>query len=291
MKFPKFRILLITVVCFIVIGSVLVIPPLLNPQQEAPNGSEDPNGTEEPNGTEDPTEVDIQTVIENAIDYLEVKCEPYGLLFLDAMYRRFGIPEFADAVERYDQTNTDTHPEGAALRIFRRIIDRDNQYRDGDMNSLYVDIDLLTAPALYCDKFGLPEDYPDMLQNAVDTGDYLLTHALLALIWIEENGCEVDLPEGFTEQIYDDVAGIIEYYPAMTPYLDLRLEAAAFLCLAGQSDLVDDEFVEYIIETQFPDGSWDNTKTDYRWHTTVLALILLLHVENPSASYPPMLAQ
>ncbi|MCW4034161.1 MAG: hypothetical protein NWF03_02225 [Candidatus Bathyarchaeota archaeon] len=291
MKFTKYTILLIAVVCIVAITSILVIPPLLNSQPESPNGTEDPSGNNEPNGNTEPTEADIQTVIENAIDYLEVHCEPYGLLFLDAMYRRFGVPEFANAVERYDQTNTDKHPEGAALRVFRRVVDRDNQYRDGDMNSIYIDIDLLTAPALYCDKFGLPENYPDMLQNAVDTGDYLLTHALLALIWIEENGCEVTLPDGFVEQTYSDVAGLIEYYPAMTPYLDLRIEAAAFLYLAGQGDLVDDDFVEYVLETQLPDGSWDNTKTEYRWHTTVLALVLLLHVENPSVSYAPMLAQ
>ncbi|PVX26081.1 MAG: hypothetical protein CW691_02535 [Candidatus Bathyarchaeum sp.] len=291
MKFTKFRILLIAVVCIFAISSILVIPPLLNSGSESPNGTEDPTGNDEPNNNNEPTEADIQTVIENAVDYLEVNCDPYGLLFLDAMYRRFGVAEFADAVERYDQTDTDTHPEGAALRIFRRIVDRDNQYRDGDLNALHIDIDLLTEPALYCDRFGLPEDYAEMIQSAVDTGDYLLTHALLSLIWIEENGCEVTLPEGFVEQTYSDVADLINYYPDMTPYLDLRVEAAAFLCLAGQSDLVENDFVEYILETQLIDGSWDNINSERRWHTTVLALILLLHVENPSASYPPMLAQ
>jgi hypothetical protein len=74
---------------------------------------------------------------------------------------------------------------------------------------------------------------------------------------------------------------------------DLELEAAAFLYEAGQGALVDHAFVERVIATQNYDGGWlgsSDKQGDSDWHTTVLALLLLLHVEFPANSYPPMLA-
>ena len=42
------------------------------------------------------------------------------------------------------------------------------------------------------------------------------------------------------------------------------------------------------INNQDDDGSWEGEPE--RWHSTVLGLTLLLHVEYPSDAYPPMLA-
>ena len=75
--------------------------------------------------------------------------------------------------------------------------------------------------------------------------------------------------------------------------LDLELEAAAFLCLAGQSTLVDPVFVDRVVAAQNYDGGWlfsSNNSGVSNWHPSVLALIFLLHLEHPSDSYPPMLA-
>jgi hypothetical protein len=129
-----------------------------------------------------------------------------------------------------------------------------------------------------------------MLQQAANLGDYMLPHVLLAWIWIQENGCEVSLPDGFVENLYIANAALIGTDPVVN---DLELEAAAFLCLAGQGALVDDAFVDRVIEVQNADGGWlfsSDTPSVSDWHTTILGLLLLLHVEYPADSYPPMLA-
>jgi len=69
---------------------------------------------------------------------------------------------------------------------------------------------------------------------------------------------------------------------------DIEMEAAAFLCLAGQSELIDSSFVDCVYASQAADGSWGGTNK--RWHTTVLGLLFLLHTEFPADNYPPVLA-
>jgi hypothetical protein len=74
---------------------------------------------------------------------------------------------------------------------------------------------------------------------------------------------------------------------------DLEIEAAALLYLAGQGTLVSDAFVQHVIAAQNYDGGWSHSNdvpVGSYWHSSALALILLLHVEFPASSYPPMLA-
>jgi hypothetical protein len=138
---------------------------------------------------------------------------------------------------------------------------------------------------MYCDRLGLPTSFSEVLVRAASQGGYALTHALLAWTWVQENGCQLDLPDGFVEQMYTNVAAIIDADRSIIN--DLKLEAAAFLCLARQSQRVDLQFVSNVIAIQNPDGGWgrpDEGAGDpdgSSWHSTILALILLLHVEFP----------
>jgi hypothetical protein len=200
------------------------------------------------------------------------------------------IAEFADALQRYDQVLVEGWREAALLRLFRRIADYDNPLQPGDLKAVYIDIDRLTVPALYCDRLGLSPNYTATLDEAVKSGRYLLTHSLLACIWIQENGCEVPMSDGFIEDVYNANAALIGDDPVVD---DLELEAAAFLYLAGQGALVDHAFVERVIAVQNYDGGWlpsSDTPGESHWHATLLGLLLLLHVEYASDSYPPMLA-
>ncbi len=233
----------------------------------------------------------LQRAVANAIDFFKESREPYALLWHDVLHRRFGIVAFADALQRYDQMMA-VHPEQAPLlRVFRRIADYGNPLQLGDLEAVSVDIDRLTVPALYCDRLGLPSNYSAMLDEAVRTGRYMLTHALLACIWIQENDREIPLSAESIENIYHANAALINVTDPVVD--DLELEAAAFLCLAGQSALVDHAFVDRVIAVQNYDGGWlpsSDTPGNSPWHATVLGLLLLLHVEYPSDSYPPMLA-
>ena len=247
--------------------TIILLPPLLTPKP------------------------DLENATEKAVDFLKDTKEPYVLLWLDVMNRKFGIPEFSDALQRYDELLSEEPENGALLRIFRRMADNENRYQPDDLEALYAEVDYLIVPALYCHQQQLPEDYPEMLENAASKGEYQLTHVLLALIFIEENNCSLWLPEGFVESVYSSNAQLIDDDQRVT---DLELEAAAFLYLANQGNRVNSSFVEKVIDSQKNDGGWTITgkQTDQtNWHPTILALTVLLHEQYPAASYPPILPQ
>jgi len=259
---------LLVAICIIIACSLIAIPIMLN--LAGPSYS-------------------LEGAIENAIDFMEESREPYGLLMLDVVYRRFGIEEFADSLQLYDQEAGNLPHKASLLRVFRRIADHDNLLQPGDLDSVTYQADKITVPALYCDQYGLPEDYQRTFEDAVLSGGGYLTHALLAWIWMQENGCELELPEGYIESMYQANAELIEDDELVH---DLELEAAAFLYMAGRGELVDKSFLQRTLEVQNEDGGWSFSSDDRdesAWHATVLALLYLLHVKYPADSYPPML--
>jgi len=260
----------------------------------SPSPSPTPTLTPSPTPTIEPNA--LEAAVTNAINFFEKSPLPYNsnelyaLLMLDVMHRRFGITEFADALQLYDQALEAYSENAPIMRVFRRIADYDTQLYTGDLQSVTSDYDRLTVPALYCDRFGLPENYPAQLEQAAKLGDYMLTHAMLSLIWIQENGFTLQLPDGFTENLYQATAALINDDMVVD---DLELEAAAFLYLAGQGALVNNGFVNLAIMMQNFDGGWllfSNKPGDSSWHATAVALLFLLHVEYPADAYPPMLA-
>jgi len=274
MKLSKRRALLLAF-CITALCSLLVAVPLLMHHEP-----------------DLPTEEDLQNAIAKAIDFLEDTREPYAPLWLDVMHRRFGIAEFADALQRYDQVLTEQPEQSPLMYVFRRIADYYNPLQAEELQAVSLPSDRVIAYALYCDRpeLGLPSGYSEMLDTEASQGEYHLTHVLLAWIWIQENGCELALPDGFIDEVYRANAAIIKNNPRVVD--DLKLEAAAFLYLAGQGALVDDSFVERVIARQNDDGGWgvsSDGQGDSYWHSTILGLLVLLHVEFPADSYPPVL--
>lgn len=233
------------------------------------------------------TESAVRTAVAKAIAFINRTREPYGLLFLDIMHRRFGVPEFADALERYDAVMAERPDEAPLLRVLRRIADADNPIQPDDWDHVKIHTDRMLVCALYCDRLGLPPEFAETLVRDVKAGGYYATHALLAWIWVQDNRCEVRLPDGFVEEMYRTVAAIIDEQP--TTINDLKLEAAAFLCLARQGSRVNPRFVQRVVAIQNEDGGWgkldvvDPAKPDESsWHSTILALLLLLHIDFPA---------
>ena len=64
-------------------------------------------------------------------------------MMLEVMYRRFGISEFADALQIYDQAIDANTQDAPIMRVFRRIADHDNQLQPGDLQSVTYDLDRL----------------------------------------------------------------------------------------------------------------------------------------------------
>ena len=234
-----------------------------------------------------PTDEDLHAAVANAISFFEGSREPFALLWLDVMHRRFGIDEFADALQRFDQVLAQQPKQLPLLRVFRRIADRNNPLQVDDLEAVSQSSDRIIVCALYCDQIGLPPSFSEVLDKAVRAGGYYLTHVLLASVWIREHGCDLPLPDGFINDLYRANAAIINEDPRTVT--DLKLEAAAFLYLAGRGALVDDIFVGSVIVTQNDDGGWGKSRDgqgDSDWHATILALLLLLHVRFPADSRP-----
>jgi hypothetical protein len=210
----------------------------------------------------------LQQAVKNAITYLKQTQNPIGLLMLNVIYRQFGITEFTDSLQRYDQLLA-ANPDPMS-RIFRRIADYNNSaVQPDDFNSVTDQLDRITVPALYSDRRTLPDDYLSQLIEAMDSGIlyaqqstknsgcYLLTHALLATIWLQNNNCNLQLPEDFTSTLYQANAALIGDGSQVN---DIQLEAAAFLYEAGQGNLVNPTFVQNVIAAQFTDGGWSATR-------------------------------
>lgn len=308
MKKPLVVACVIVVICSLITVSILLkqpadtsqgnpeSTPTATPQstlQPTPQNTTQPTPQATPTTTPQPTpngqlpETAIQQAIDKAIENLKATEQPYCLLMLNVIYRQFGIAEFNDTLQRYDHllaANSDP-----TLRVFRRMAAYNNTVNASDFNAIADPINRLTYPALYADKITPPTNYPAMLQSARESGGYQITHALLATIWLNNNHCTLQFPNNFLQSLYHDTAALTQCGSIVT---DINFEAAAFLCEAGQGSLVDQGFLQKVLDTQNYDGGWlgssDQPGASY-WHSSVLALMYLLYVEYPAVSYPPMI--
>ncbi|HUF71900.1 MAG TPA: hypothetical protein VMR74_03260 [Gammaproteobacteria bacterium] len=228
------------------------------------------------------TPADVDTTIGSAIAYLQKVRHPHALMFMTILHRLYGIEEFADAGKRYDEVLPEQPPDKIpVLRVFRRIFDADNPLIPDDWDHVKIPTDRLIISALYCDRLGLPDSYAEALQRAVSQGGYGRTHAVLAWAWIQDNQYDLEVPDGFLEEMFSSTVAIINDDP--TSVDDLKLEAGAFLCMARQAWRVDLGFVRRVIAFQNEDGGW-GAKDDSNWHATILALMIVLHVKFPYAA-------
>jgi hypothetical protein len=170
------------------------------------------------------------------------------------------------------------------------MLDANNLIQLEDWEHVKLQTDRLLVSALYCDRLGLPESFAEVLARAVSQGKYAATHALLAWVWIQENRCPLAVQAGFFEDMCGAVARIIDEDP--TSVNDMKLEAGAFLCLAHQVHRVDLGFVRRVVAFRNEDGGWGRpvegagNPGGSSWHSTILALMILLHVRFPAPGRP-----
>jgi hypothetical protein len=224
---------------------------------------------------------DPHSAVAKAIKFFEGSRDLDALVWLAWMHRRFGIPEFADALQRYDRILVEQPEQAPVRRVLRRVADRNNPVQAEDWASVVHPSDRITVSALYCDQLGLPPTFAEALTNAFNTGGYYFPHVLLALYWVHENHCKLGVRDGFDADVYRANAAMIGLDPAAVT--DLTLEAGAFLHLAGQGALVERAFIDNVIARQNSDGGWGESPTQKGrsdWHSSVLGLLLLAHVRS-----------
>jgi hypothetical protein len=199
------------------------------------------------------TETQVRTAVANGVQFLNRTREPYGLWFMGMMHRLFKVPEFADALKRYDEVTAERPKEAPVLRVLRRLNDADNPLQPDDWDHVLIHTDRVLATALYCDRLGFPDSYPDVLERGVKEGGYHATHVLLAWTWLQDNRCKLPMRDGFAEDLYRANAAILEESSAVVN--DLKLEAAAFLCMARQGKRVDPRIIRHVVSIQRADGA------------------------------------
>ncbi len=283
---------IIVIVSLLSVSLVLKLPSMQEPAQATPTPhvTAQPTMQPTPGVTIDPANQTLQQAINNAIRYCKQIQEPYGLLMLNVIYRQFGIQEFNDSLQRYDDLIA-MNSNAGLWRVFRRVLSSDtSSLKPEDFNMVIEPLDRLTVPALYADAFSLPPDYLDQLTEAVNRGEYFATHALMATIWLQNNHSTLELPQSYLSSLYQTNADLIGDGSTVD---DLQLEAAAFLYEAGQGNRVNPAFIENVLAAQYSNGGWSSTHNipyNTYWHPTVLGLLLLLYIAHPAASYPPMVA-
>ena len=123
-------------------------------------------------------------------------------------------------------------------------------------------------------------------------GGYASTHAVLASVWLQENGCEVDARRLAVSRD-EAVRKLVELLDGATAPTDLRAEALAMLNYAGQPALAGARHVAALLDVQRDDGGWALAvdRDASHPHTTALALWVLLEARHPQRTRAPMISR
>ena len=115
--------------------AVVVASPKPESEAEDAESTLEPNPTPETETTPEPTETDptpftppvqqnYSEPVLKAINYFRTPTEPEAMLWLDVMHRRFGIDEFTNALQAFDQMMI-WSSDKVYVNMFRRMADYD----------------------------------------------------------------------------------------------------------------------------------------------------------------------
>lgn len=212
--------------------------------------------------------------INNAISYLHNQPYEYDFVFLYS-YLKNKYPEIikeASSVWVNAQLSASTEVE----LLFTKLRNPNFQLTDNMLMQVLNmrDTDAMTIRALYCNQFELGDDYIDLLKNEAGIGNYQASHALLALIWLRQNGCLKNINLSLVENL------IIEAnwtnIKVAEDWTDLKIESIAFLQEYGVE--MEIKLIEGLLKQQNPDGGFPMKPDTLQshTHTTILAIWALL---------------
>lgn len=230
--------------------------------------------------------------------------DPILAIILDSVRRRFELVAVAPQTAYVDAAQQAARNAGSVVRagdqlahmlaVFRRLMDPAATATAADIEMLRMPIDQVTAMAIHCQTVPLPADFLMTLDEMVELGGYAMTHAIIASQWLIENGC---VPEATVAarrpQYVDALVRQIEKEEGLLT--DRRVEALATLFYIGGGDHVRQEWLDFVLQRQLPDGQWpgyaDQPQTPNA-HATLMGLWLLLEARSEGRpSRIPMVAQ
>jgi hypothetical protein len=222
--------------------------------------------------TLDPAAADA--AIDRAQRYLQRQGElqPDELAVLSYLARKFDLPWVKERRAPKVLQGLREGPWGP----FYRLLEPGYRVRQSALLEARFPIDRMTLAALYCDLYGFPYDFRSQLASAFAGDGYWPTHAVVAAVWAQENGCFTahEWPAMQTV-ILDALTRTLAAHPAVD---DIFVEAVAMHYYAGLGDRVDQAWLAKIVAAQGFRGGWSVGRWDPRYnpHTTVLALWSLL---------------
>jgi len=229
-----------------------------------------------------------------AMDFLAAaEPNPHLFLFMDMFHRRFGVAKFTDSLARFDDLMRRSRPGALPeMRALRRMLDPNTPIETGGGSVCVPTVDLLTCPALYCDRLPPPPAYPAMLREAIDRGRYILTHVGLVMIEARDLGCRGFVPSDVEDAAIDGMKRFVATDGRLT---DLELEAATFLLYLGHGDHAPAGFTEEVLAAQRSSGGWaldsGEAQEPASWHPTALAAWYLMESRPSTGSRPTMVPQ
>ncbi len=137
------------------------------------------------------------------------------------------------------------------------------------------------ARVLRCDVDPLTEADLDALDALAAGGGYDATHAALAVMWLDELGCQVADAAERRERLVEAIATELTAAGAMT---DLAVEQSAVLHYLDAGDRVPDGWTDQVLATQRTDGGWGERVST--WHMTLLAVWTILAETETSEGLP-----
>lgn len=233
-----------------------------------------------------------ETAIDRAIAFLADPAHLYGhagYYFVYFLHRRFGIEALADLPDRYRSFRASGPRPARGVDLFERLIDPEARLRQERLADVDHPADRMTIAALYCDQLPVSEGYESVLREMSSKGGYELTHAALAIAWLDENGCGAH-PPALRAEVAEKMAAGIRNDSRID---DLEIESAAFLYYLDRGDLVPKDFPAALLEAQNADGGWAEKwpgTEGSNWHPTVFALWVLLERDgrgNGAPMIPP----
>ncbi len=124
---------------------------------------------------------------------------------------------------------------------------------------------------LRCDEDPLTDADVAALDALADGGRYDATHAALAVVWLDELGCEVEDAAPRRERLVEAIEAELAAADEVT---DLAVEQSAVLHYLDAGDRVPDGWSADVLAAQRTDGGWGERIST--WHMTLLAVWTIL---------------
>jgi hypothetical protein len=154
----------------------------------------------------------------------------------------------------------------------------------------YNGIDSFTVRALYADSCKINKAFLKKLETHAALGDYELTHAYLALIWLAEHQHRICKTAFYKKQYANFETKIVALLDNKKPavWYDIHSEALALLAYKNGLKYFKNDYICTVLGAQTPEGAWlqseyDSTQTA---HAIVLTLWLLCEKIYPKKTYP-----